>query len=48
MVFDQYFRPETTQGLLVRATLDPRAHDFSLQEIPILLKNTGQTILTEE
>lgn len=48
MVFDQYFRPETTQGLLVRATLDPRAHDFSLQEIPILLKNTGQTVLAEE
>ena len=48
LVFDQYFSEETKKGLLVQATYDPRANDFSIREIPLTLEHTGQTMLTAE
>ena len=47
-IFDQYFSPETTAGLLVRATYDPATEQFSFEDIPVTLKNTGQTVLTQK
>jgi poly-gamma-glutamate synthesis protein (capsule biosynthesis protein) len=47
-IFDQYFRPETQRGLLVRATFDPDARTIVAEDIPITLKNNGQTIRTDE
>lgn len=47
LVFDQYFGPETTHGLLVRATWNTDTKNFTFEEIPLLLKNTGQTIQEE-
>ncbi len=46
-IFDQYFRPETQKGLLVRATFDPASKEITTQDIPITLKNSGQTILDQ-
>ena len=48
MVFDQYFSQETMTGLLVRATLDSASQTFTFEEIPILLKNTGETVLAPQ
>ncbi len=45
MVFDQYFSQDTMTGLLVRAVFDPVSRTFAFEEIPILLKNTGETVL---
>lgn len=47
-IFDQYFSPETTAGLLVRATYNPATEQFSFEDIPVTLKNTGQTVLTQK
>ncbi|MEP7162667.1 MAG: CapA family protein [Candidatus Moraniibacteriota bacterium] len=46
-IFDQYFRPETQSGLLVRATFDPVAKGITTNEIPIRLKSSGQTVLQD-
>lgn len=48
LVFDQYFSPETTHGLLVKAIIDPETKELSFQDIPVTLKNNGQTVLTEQ
>lgn len=45
LVFDQYFSEETKAGLLVRATLDPKTKQFSFEDIPVILKSSGQTVL---
>jgi poly-gamma-glutamate synthesis protein (capsule biosynthesis protein) len=42
-VFDQYFRPETQSGLLVRATFDSANHRITTEDIPIHLRTNGQT-----
>lgn len=47
LVFDQYLDQATRQGLLVRATYDPKTRSFTFAEISITLKSTGQTVLTE-
>lgn len=46
-IFDQYFRPETESGLLVRAIFNANSKSIETQDIPIVLKNTGQTTLAE-
>ena len=43
-VFDQYFRPETQAGLLVRATFDAESNTIETEEIPIRLEHSGQTV----
>ena len=48
MVFDQYFSQDTMTGLLVRAVFDPVSQTFAFEEIPILLKNTGETVLVPQ
>ncbi len=45
LIFDQYFRPETQAGLVVRAVFDPVTRDISLTELPVRLKTNGQTEL---
>jgi gamma-polyglutamate biosynthesis protein CapA len=44
-IFDQYFMPETQQGLLVKMVIDMKAETIAFIEYPILLLPTGQTIL---
>ncbi len=44
-IFDQYFRPETQAGLLVRATFDPATDTIVTEDIPIHLRTNGQTEL---
>lgn len=46
LVFDQYFSPETEHGLLVKATFDPETKTFMFEDIPLVLRPTGQTDLT--
>ena len=48
LVFDQYFSLETTQGLLIKATFDRATQSFTFEEIPLVLKNTGQTALQNQ
>lgn len=48
LVFDQYFSPETTRGLLLRAIYNPETKNFSFEEISVTLKNNGQTVLTQQ
>lgn len=43
-VFDQYFRPDTKQGLLVRATIHSD-RSVSFEDIPIFMKPDGTTVL---
>ena len=47
-VFDQYFQPETQNGLLVRVTFDKDNDILSFQEYSVSMKNTGQTVITQE
>lgn len=42
-IFDQYFRPETRAGLLVKVMLDPVTKSIQTDELPITLSSTGQT-----
>jgi poly-gamma-glutamate synthesis protein (capsule biosynthesis protein) len=44
-IFDQYFRPETQQGLLVEMTIDPVTRKLQFRDIPIQLKTSGETEL---
>lgn len=43
LVFDQYFRPETQEGLIVRAVFDPVQKTIETKVLPIRLKTNGQT-----
>lgn len=45
-VFDQYFQPETQQGLLVGVTYDKKSDTLSFRDHAITLQRTGQTVLT--
>lgn len=45
LIFDQYFSPETREGLLVRAVFDPLTQDIILTEFPVRLEMNGQTQL---
>lgn len=42
-IFDQYFRPETQAGLVVRAVFDLETKGVTLTELPVRLKTNGQT-----
>lgn len=44
-VFDQYQDPITQQGLLVKLSVDPSTKQTTFEELPIILKPTGQTVL---
>lgn len=48
LVFDQYFREDTMRGLLVRMTIDPVTKALSYEDIPVVLKRTGETMLAAE
>ncbi len=48
MVFDQYENEATKNGLFVRALFNPKTKNFIFQDIPINLKNNGQTMLVEK
>ncbi|QQS21333.1 MAG: CapA family protein [Candidatus Moraniibacteriota bacterium] len=43
-VFDQYFRPDVSKGLLVEVSIDPN-HSLSFRDIPIALLPDGTTRL---
>ncbi len=43
LIFDQYFRPETQAGLVVRAVFDLQKKSISLTELPVRLKTNGRT-----
>lgn len=45
MVFDQYFRPEVQEGLLVGVEIDPNTLEMRFSDYKIQLKPTGQTLL---
>lgn len=44
-IFDQYFSPETQQGLAVQFEINPRDKKIVAKEIPVSMKSNGQTIL---
>lgn len=44
-IFDQYFSPETKEGLLVQVTFDPATKQFSFEEKRVSLAPNGQTSL---
>jgi poly-gamma-glutamate synthesis protein (capsule biosynthesis protein) len=43
LIFDQYFRPETQTGFLVRATFDLADKEITTEAVPIFLRSIGQT-----
>lgn len=43
LVFDQYFRPETQNGLVVRAEFDVESRTILSTELPVRLLSNGQT-----
>lgn len=43
-VFDQYFSPETQQGLALSVSVDPADQSMSFSEIPIVLRKDGTTV----
>lgn len=45
LIFDQYFRPETQSGLVVRAVFDPETRNIAVTGLPVQLKTNGQTEL---
>lgn len=47
LIFDQYFRPETRTGLVVRALFDPVTRSITVTDLPVRLKTNGQTELFE-
>lgn len=47
LIFDQYFRPETQSGLVIRAVFDLSTKRITFAELPILLKTNGQTEFAE-
>jgi len=44
-IFDQYFSPETQQGLAVQFEMNPQDKKIVAKEIPVSMKTSGQTIL---
>ena len=43
LIFDQYFRPETQKGLVVRAEFDVESRTILSAELPVRLLSNGQT-----
>ncbi|MFZ1627051.1 MAG: hypothetical protein WAT81_04580, partial [Candidatus Moraniibacteriota bacterium] len=43
LIFDQYFRPETQSGLIVRAIFDMADKSIAVESLPVRLKTNGQT-----
>ncbi len=46
-IFDQYFDPNTTKGLAVKAVIDPENKNINYEEYDLRLKNNGQTELAK-
>ncbi len=44
LVFDQYDSESTRNGLLVRAIINVKTKEASIEEIPVTLKSNGQTV----
>lgn len=44
-IFDQYFSPETQQGLAVQIEMNPQDEKVFAKELPVMMKTNGQTIL---
>jgi gamma-polyglutamate biosynthesis protein CapA len=44
-IFDQYFSPETQQGLVVQVQINSQDGKISAREIPVTMKTSGQTVL---
>jgi len=44
-IFDQYFSPETQQGLLVGVEVDPQTKEMRFTEYKVRLQPNGQTVL---
>jgi poly-gamma-glutamate synthesis protein (capsule biosynthesis protein) len=42
-VFDQYFDPNTREGLAVEVTIDPNDKSIIAKDFPIMLGSSGQT-----
>lgn len=47
-IFDQYFSPETKEGLMVKATFDPQTKEMIFEEKRVILSPNGQTSLAPE
>jgi poly-gamma-glutamate synthesis protein (capsule biosynthesis protein) len=45
LVFDQYFRDETKNGLLVGVSIDPKTGEYEISEKPVIMGTDGQTRL---
>ncbi len=43
LVFDQYFRDETKNGLLVGVSIDPKTGEYEISEKPVIMGTDGQT-----
>lgn len=48
LIFDQYLRDDTRQGLLVSMTIDPETNRLSFREIPVSLRSDGSTSLVTD
>lgn len=46
-IFDQYFRPDTQQGLIVTVTIDPQSATLTFHDTPVTMRSTGQTVLRQ-
>jgi gamma-polyglutamate biosynthesis protein CapA len=44
-IFDQYFSPQTQQGLAVQVQINSQDGKISAREIPVTMKTSGQTVL---
>ncbi len=44
-IFDQYFSPQTQQGLVVQVEINSQDGKISAREFPVSMKTSGQTIL---
>lgn len=47
-IFDQYFSPETKEGLLVQVIFDPQTREMVFEEKRVVLSPNGQTSLAPE
>lgn len=43
LVFDQYFRDETKNGLLLSVSIDPKTGEYEISEKPVIMGTDGQT-----
>jgi len=48
LVFDQYFRDETKNGLLVGVSIDPKTGEYEISEKPVIMGTDGQTKIREQ